>query len=177
MRHVPHSVVVITSALPPTKSDHTYSSCRGMTVSSFTTVALSPVPTVCFNIRAPSSTLAAIQKSGHFLVHILDASPHGVKVADAFTRGLGAAAFDNKAFEVSRERDGMPLLVSTGVSRVLQCRALGGGVVVGDHVIVLGEVLKIQGDVQGEEGEKGYGLVYVNRAYRCVGKDIPVGGD
>jgi flavin reductase (DIM6/NTAB) family NADH-FMN oxidoreductase RutF len=178
MRHVPHSVVVITSVLPLAKPNHAHNfSYRGMTVSSFTTVALSPRPTVCFNIRAPSSTLAAIQTSGRFLVHILDASPLGAKVADAFTRGLGATAFDNKAFEVSRDGDGMPLLTSPGVRRVLQCRALGDGVVVGDHVIIIGEVTKIRGEVQEEESEKGYGLVYANRAYRCVGKDIPVGGD
>src|SRR5579862_7362524 len=59
MRHVPHSVVVVTSALSPAKPNHAHNfSYRGMTVSSFTTVALSPRPTVCFNIRAPSSTLA-----------------------------------------------------------------------------------------------------------------------
>jgi flavin reductase (DIM6/NTAB) family NADH-FMN oxidoreductase RutF len=148
-----------------------------MTVSSFTTVAISPTPTVCFNIRAPSSTLTAIQTSGHFLVHILDATPLGAKVADAFSRGLGATAFDSHAFKVSRERDGMPSLVSPGVRRVLQCKSLGEGVVVGDHVIVLGEVTGIQGEVHEDEGEKGYGLVYVNRAYRCIGTDIPISRD
>ncbi|KAH0562148.1 hypothetical protein GP486_003151 [Trichoglossum hirsutum] len=178
MRHVPHSVVVVTSSLLATKLDHQQRSpYRGMTVSSFTTVALSPTPTVCFNVRAPSSTLTAIRESGRFLVHVLDASPLGAKVADAFTRGLGAAAFDNQAFGVSEGGGGMPLLVSPGVRRVLHCRAFGEGVTVGDHVIVLGEVADIQGEVQGSECEKGYGLVYVDRAYRCVGKDIPILGD
>jgi len=76
-----------------------------MTVSSFTTVTLTPTPYISFNIRKPSSTYTAITttptpnsnpasgsgtQGGDFLVHILSASAEGARIADVLARGNAA---------------------------------------------------------------------------------------
>src|SRR2546421_1775470 len=96
MRSVPHSVVVLTSSTVPAPSATTVSPeasqdpsqhFRGVTLSSFMILTLTPHPIVTFNIRRPSSTLRAILQSRTFLVHMLAATPSGAKVADTFTKG------------------------------------------------------------------------------------------
>ncbi|KAI0095937.1 flavin reductase like domain-containing protein [Daldinia grandis] len=96
MRQIPHPVVVITTlenahsiaelrdrsedqALPPVP--------RAMTVSSFTSLSVDPVPRVTFNVSLPSTTYQALMKCGKFNAHILSSDDHGVRIADLFTRG------------------------------------------------------------------------------------------
>jgi len=93
MRRIPQPVVVITTSSPSsTASDEPLNPCA-MTVSSFTTVTLTPTPYVSFNIRKPSSTYTAITEAastGDFLMHILSASPAGAHIADTLARGNAA---------------------------------------------------------------------------------------
>ncbi|KAI0847215.1 flavin reductase like domain-containing protein [Daldinia vernicosa] len=96
MRQIPHPVVVITTlenahsiselidgskdqVLPPVP--------RAMTVSSFTSLSVDPVPRVTFNVSLPSTTYQALMKCGRFNAHILSSDDHGVRIADLFTRG------------------------------------------------------------------------------------------
>ncbi|KAI1647407.1 flavin reductase like domain-containing protein [Daldinia loculata] len=96
MRQLPHPVVVITTlenahsiaelrdgskdqVLPPVP--------RAMTVSSFTSLSVDPVPRVTFNVSLPSTTYQALMKCGRFNAHILSSDDHGVRIADLFTRG------------------------------------------------------------------------------------------
>lgn len=90
MRRVPHPVAIVTASFP---SQHSSSSegrnARGMTISSFNTVTLSPPhpPIISFNARRPSETLDALRASGRFLVHLLGCSPPATRLARAFARG------------------------------------------------------------------------------------------
>lgn len=96
MRHLPHPVVVITTLentvdisevidtsnrqLPPPVP-------RAMTVSSFTSLSIDPVPRVTFNVTLPSTTYQALVKCRQFNAHILASDDHGARIADLFTRG------------------------------------------------------------------------------------------
>jgi flavin reductase (DIM6/NTAB) family NADH-FMN oxidoreductase RutF len=180
---MPHSVVVATSTAP-SPDRGTPPSFKGMTVSSFTTLTLTPSPIITFNIRKPSQTLTAISTSKQILIHILSATESGARVADAFTKGngVGSDVFLNSAFSVLRRRtDGAaqsldpPLLAAEGITKVLRCELLEGqGLIeVGDHVLVLGKVLGIiEPSTEHESQDERRGLCYLDRAYRKAGSVI-----
>jgi flavin reductase (DIM6/NTAB) family NADH-FMN oxidoreductase RutF len=181
---MPHSVVVATSTTP-SPDDGTTPSFKGMTVSSFTTLTLTPSPIITFNIRRPSQTLTAISKSKQFLIHILSATESAARVADAFTKGngIGSEVFRNPAFSVlRRQSDGRgqwldpPLLAAEGIIQVLRCELLEekGLIEVGDHVLVLGKVRSIiePSTEHMPQGLERRGLCYLDRAYRQVGSVI-----
>lgn len=180
MRHMPHAVVVATSTLP--SSDRgSLPQYKGMTVSSFTTLTLTPVPIVTFNIRRPSQTLDAIRVSSKFCVHILSATREGARVADVFTKGNGTKEagdiWRNNDFAVlkGRGRDDPPLLRAKGITKVLRCEILEdkGLMEVGDHVLVLAKVVGVlQPDVIEGETIEERGLGYLDREYRTAGEVI-----
>ncbi|OJJ05636.1 hypothetical protein ASPVEDRAFT_86978 [Aspergillus versicolor CBS 583.65] len=106
MRQVPYPVAIITSTDPaPSKTHHTEtesnltSQFRGMTVSSFNTVTLTPQPVISFNVRRPSETLHALLSSGRFLVHLLATNPHTAALARDFARGNQNLALGEGEFE------------------------------------------------------------------------------
>ncbi|KAF9892018.1 hypothetical protein FE257_002982 [Aspergillus nanangensis] len=85
MRRVPYPVAIITATDPhDTPVEKAF---RGMTVSSFSTVTLSPEPVISFNVKRPSETLTALQSSGRFLVHLLAPGPATAALARDFSRG------------------------------------------------------------------------------------------
>ncbi|KAH8427964.1 flavin reductase family protein [Aspergillus melleus] len=86
MRRVPYPVAIITST-DPSEPNNPPRAFRGMTVSSFNTVTLRPDPIISFNVRHPSETLAALQSSGRFLVHLLAADQVPASLARDFSRG------------------------------------------------------------------------------------------
>ncbi|KAL1838155.1 hypothetical protein VTJ49DRAFT_2981 [Mycothermus thermophilus] len=104
MRLLTHPVVVCTSTHPgtgnstTTATPHSTSSssssflpshptARAMTMSSFTSLALSPTPLVSFNIAVPSRTLDAVAASKRFNVHVLADDASGARLADWFAGG------------------------------------------------------------------------------------------
>lgn len=146
MRGLSSSVVVLTtSAKAPGGNgaakhspEHNY---RGMTLSSFTSLSLSP-PLITFNIRAPSRTLSALKQSGVFLIHVLEANREGATVADSFTKGNadgvevgetfrprgGSFQVENTFLDLQKNgsitsdnNGGLPKLVGKGIKRVLAC--------------------------------------------------------
>lgn len=183
MRALPHSVVVLTTTTKPflddklfhedsglLKTPHSISTSefRGMTLSSFTTVSLSPEPIISFNIKEPSQTLESLRKSPHFLIHILHQNVTGVQIAIEFTRGNGDSDQLGHVFNthigmarVTRSQTepevSLPHLVRhNGIIRVIRCQVLsendrkadGGGsgfIKVGDHTIVLAKVHEVLG--------------------------------
>ena len=207
MRLVPHPVVVITAATPsPLPSDATShheapleSTFRGMTVSSFNSVALSPTPLVSFNIRLPSATYAAMTESGTFLAHLLVGSTAGAHIANALTKGnngQGEAFRDLAVGERTREAvqifagrgtQGAPLIAGEGVLQALRCRPLPGKEIsVEDHRVLVAEVLGIvsapsaRGRDEEQRGnvlEGSLGLVYGDRRYRAVGPSMSLDAD
>ncbi|EYB34494.1 hypothetical protein FG05_02013 [Fusarium graminearum] len=164
MRLLPHSVVVCTSNQPGDGP-------RAMTMSSFTSLTLTPTPLVTFNIAIPSRTLDAIKASGEFNVHVLSGDERGASVASHFTKGnVGGHAF--QGLDYTQNGDEAPVLKEEGVMFALRCKLLKdapeeGLVRVRDHVIVVGEVVEM---VKVEEAEdENFGLVYADRRYRQVG--------
>ena len=228
---------------------------RAMTASSLTSLSLSPTPCVTFNVRTPSRTLDAVAASGRFNIHVLAATPDGVRLAARFAlensdnhrvghddddhddaddvdhyvfSSVGDTSVDERRNCRDDEHDGRggngdgdeilppppPELRGPGVLYVLRCRLLRGegdggtGLVrvLGDCVIVLGEVLGIsdggvgrpererklltdrsemEGDERGssEDGEDSsseplgrFGLVYADRTYRRLGNILERSG-
>ncbi|KAL2808365.1 flavin reductase like domain-containing protein [Aspergillus granulosus] len=109
MRRVPYPVAIITSTDPTPSSAHTATltanseppstKYRGMTVSSFNTVTLTPQPVISFNVRRPSETLHALLTSGRFLVHLLSPTQETAALARDFARGNQNLALEKSKFE------------------------------------------------------------------------------
>lgn len=181
MRRVPHPVVVITSNIPPYTPFDSY---RGMTVSSFNTVTLTPAPIVSFNVKQPSSTYDAIKASGRFAVHVIHGSNAGAQFAHRFSAGHGKEAFQEA--ELARDKAEAlfsiepplvpalgtpPIIRSENVMFVLNCTLLRESVTVGDHVVVLGKVISHSHGLDTRfKGAWTLGLLYVNRFYRKPGE-------
>lgn len=161
MRRVPYPVAIITSTDPTGPADT--SSFRGMTVSSFNTVTLTPEPVISFNVRRPSETLNALLASGRFLVHLLGPSPATATLARDFSRGnvtlasmlSGHGEFEFGALSAEQGSAGedqrpLPILRRRGSDDdtrldfpfVFECRLHPQKIDVHDHSIVLGTVLR-----------------------------------
>ncbi|KAJ5303353.1 hypothetical protein N7476_010152 [Penicillium atrosanguineum] len=164
MRRVPYPVAIITATDPTGPADT--SSFRGMTVSSFSTVALSPDPVISFNVRRPSETLNALLASGRFLVHLLAPGPDTATLARDFSKGNttlssilnGHGDFEFRALDVeSKAQAGeterpLPILrrrikdskdpQSADFPFVFECTLYPNKIDVHDHSIVLGTVVR-----------------------------------
>ena len=128
LRIVPHPLAVVASradlASKPT----------GLLVSSFNSVTLQPIPFVSFNIRSVSTTLAAIKKSRSFVASIVDQPI----IADAFAQRLP----DSEEVKERVLKSNGELEKGNGGVIWLRCRYVHRrSVEVGDHEIVVGEVL------------------------------------
>lgn len=103
MRRVPYPVAIVTSTEPSLSTSDSEptsaSGFRGMTVSSFNTVTLSPTPVISFNVRRPSETLNALLTSGQFLVHLLATNQQTASLARDFARGNQNLALGEGMFE------------------------------------------------------------------------------
>lgn len=154
---------------------------RAMTMSSFTSLTLSPTPLVSFNIATPSRTLDAIAASREFNIHVLAGDASGAAVADHFARGNADGVFatmEGATYTAGGRggRDAAPLIAGEGILRVLRCTLLREGAMEGlvrvrDHVVVVGEVLGMTAGA----GANKFGLAYADRRYRRVGGVIEPG--
>jgi flavin reductase (DIM6/NTAB) family NADH-FMN oxidoreductase RutF len=128
-----------------------------MTISSFTSVSLpegeGKEPIISFNIKSPSITLDALSTSRWFLIHVLEATAEGARLAGGFTHGGGGREwFDGAALrELEPESEGkipgrgirvveevigkhpvmeadivLPRLEGRGVKMVLKCEVASG---------------------------------------------------
>ena len=193
MRRVPHPITVITSSTPITDHGSPESAFRGMTVSSFNSVAIEPVPLVSFNVRVPSATHSAMTSSadeGVFLAHLLNANPIGAHIANTFAKGSNrdGEAFEELATSVFAREDqvqifagagtrGAPLIAGHGVMQILRCKLVPGKEIdIGDHKVIIAEVLGMvsQSGRKKQGSEKQCGLVYSDQRYRSVGSAIQI---
>ncbi|EED24519.1 hypothetical protein TSTA_078730 [Talaromyces stipitatus ATCC 10500] len=172
MRRIPHPVAIVT-AYSSSSTSTTRPSPRGMTVSSFNTVTLHPKPIITFNVRQPSETLAALQSSGRFLVHLLAPTTTMARLARNFSRGNVNVELDRFEFiefdslkqdSISSSGDNktseriLPRLIrrrnndeakhdtkeEEDFTFILECEYLPDkSVQVYDHMIVLGNVQRI----------------------------------
>lgn len=177
MRRVPYPVAIITATDPSGPEDTT--SFRGMTVSSFSTVTLTPHPVISFNVRRPSETLNALLASGRFLVHLLAPGPATATLARDFSKGnvtlaamlKGHGEFEFAALPTENEEGHpqrpLPILkrrveavaANDGVDFpfVFECTLHPQKIDVHDHSIVLGTVVRAiegSGSVSAQGGDK-----------------------
>ncbi len=150
MRLLPNSVVVCTSTAPAS-SPELDPIPRAMTASSLTSVSLgTPAavpggeqaerPVVSFNIKAPSQTLAAIQATRRFNIHVLSGDAGCAAVAHWFTQpqhSLDGKSGTNAFNSVTRETrctvasvdsgdvEAAPVLQGHAISFVIRCQLLG----------------------------------------------------
>ncbi|KAF9193377.1 hypothetical protein BGZ51_003428 [Haplosporangium sp. Z 767] len=75
LRKVPFPVVVVSTALPQDPSVR-----RGITVSSFTSISLQPIPLIAFCVKLPSKASTLLHESNRFVIQFLssDQIPHSV---------------------------------------------------------------------------------------------------
>jgi flavin reductase (DIM6/NTAB) family NADH-FMN oxidoreductase RutF len=177
MRSVPQPVSIITSTDVSTGTPV----FRGATISSFNTVTIEPSTIVSLNIKRPSSTFDAIESSGHFLVHLLNADQTTSEVAQAFTKGSSTAPFRTlkkisqvRLLEASGQAAmadaGPPLIEDCSSPGRLLCRYLPQKTVqLGDHVVVFGIVDKFTKTLMSLEESDVTCLAYANGQYGCVG--------
>ncbi|KAF8471812.1 flavin reductase like domain-containing protein, partial [Kalaharituber pfeilii] len=81
MRHMIHPVVIITTSVSPSPADW-----RGITLSSFNSLSLTPNPLISFNIRQPSSAAHAMKHRGEFIVHAMLPTPRSSDFAARFAQ-------------------------------------------------------------------------------------------
>ncbi|KAL9132136.1 MAG: hypothetical protein Q9217_000070 [Psora testacea] len=157
MRAVPHALAII-SSIP----NETNSRPKGLLVSSFNSVTISPIPYISFNIKVPSSTFDAIQSSKHFIASVIDDRA----TANAFAK---TAANDSSQWEKMLGLDGK-LKDGHGGVVWMRCKWVERQKIeVADHVIVIGEVLEA-GKYQGRELEIS-AMVHWQGKYRGIGRD------
>ncbi|KAI9573835.1 flavin reductase like domain-containing protein [Boletus coccyginus] len=130
LRETAQSVAVVTARLPdhPSTATATY---HGATLSSFTSIALDPLPLVAFSLRVPSRMASALNShasatsSSHLVINILSAAqPH---LADRFARpDLHPRPFADPRVHWTLSRDGLPVL--SGALGALACCLVGPSV-------------------------------------------------
>jgi len=106
----------------------------GMTVNSFASVSLDP-PLVLWSPARKSARFPAFEAASHFAVHVLSQDQRDL--ADAFSK-TGIEAFDD--IEYTQGIGDVPLL--GGCTSRFEC-SHAAGYDGGDHLIVVGEVLRI----------------------------------
>ncbi|KAK4890734.1 hypothetical protein LTR27_010553 [Elasticomyces elasticus] len=190
-----HPVVIITSRTPAPSGgketvDEMVRHCRAVTVSSFTTVTLDPVPIVTFNLKVPSRTWDAISQSQRLCVHFMAATPSAVAITSLFTRPYERpeepflALADVEARVLLRRSTASPKIKDDKgaiLARMDAALLKDKCVHVGDHVVVFAKVQNIT--LPGEEQktnrfaalkrlEEKAGLAYGRREYRGLGDVI-----
>jgi flavin reductase (DIM6/NTAB) family NADH-FMN oxidoreductase RutF len=122
----------------------------GMTVNSFSSVSLDP-PLVLWSPARRSARFPHFEASSHFAVHVLAADQRSLAEHFARAGGFGDIAF-------SRGIGGAPLIDGSAVRLECLHAAHHDG---GDHLIVVGEVLRI---VENDRPP----LVYYRGGYRTL---------
>lgn len=153
MRRVPSPVVVVTA--------QGQGEARGITIGSFTSVALDP-PLVSFNVGRESRMHEVMESCSQFAVHVL--SEGQVHLAKRFAiPGLtGAEQFEAVAH--TQNDLGTPLL--DGVTARMHCTP-HDAVSAGDHTLYVGLVVDV--DERPDEGA----VLYYHSSYRGVGSELP----
>ncbi|KAF8449358.1 flavin reductase like domain-containing protein [Boletus edulis BED1] len=181
LRESAQSVAVVTAILPDTTASTAY---HGATLSSFSSIALDPLPLVAFSLRVPSRMASALNvhvaspspssPSAHFIINILSAAQP--RLATRFARpDLYPRPFaDTDVHWTPDPQDGLP--VFAGALGALSCRLVGPSVPlarlgVSDSVWDVGT----QGDVP--QASAGSGLaseLFIARVLRVERVPVPV---
>ena len=145
--------VTIVTAVGPRKE------IIGITANSFSSVSLDP-PMVLFSLNLRAYSLAAFLSSHHFAVNVL--SQEQAQLSNQFARALGEKW---EGVDYITWDSGCPILKGALASFECKIRHTYRG---GDHVILVGEVLRIIAEPEGDP------LLFFRGAYRRIApKDEP----
>jgi flavin reductase (DIM6/NTAB) family NADH-FMN oxidoreductase RutF len=144
---------------------------RGLTVSSFTTICLTPSPFICFSTRGTSRAADLINRRQLFTVHILPSTPDAAKIAECFSKSdlaPHAGVHFQNPFELGhwKSKDNWPLPILDGSIGALLCK-MDKSVNVGDHKLWIAQVQ----DVIIDDCD-GMALGYCDRKYRQMGETV-----
>jgi flavin reductase (DIM6/NTAB) family NADH-FMN oxidoreductase RutF len=128
----------------------------GVTANSFNSVSLDP-PLVLFSLHRAAYSLGAFTDGGRFAVNILGADQRELSMRFAKALGDKWSGVEYELWDT-----GAPILKGCLASFECRTRALYDG---GDHVIFLGEVLRLR------TGEVGRPLLYFRGRYRGLEED------
>lgn len=150
LRHFPQPVVLLTGRSHDDKP-------RGIIVSSFTSLSLDP-PRVTFNVKTPSRALSAMQHG--FIAHILTYSPEHIQLAKQFSTNNidDESTLFRGPLWTQNATDAPALKDDASVTKIF-C-ATNQMVQVGDHCIVIGNVLNVIAATSQQPG-----MVYRNRKF------------
>lgn len=152
MRRVPSPVVVVTA-----KGE---TETRGITIGSFTSVALDP-PLVSFNVGRESRMYEVMETCSRFAVNVLgEGQAH---LAKRFAVPGLAASEQFESVPHTRDEHGTPLL--DGVSARLHCTP-HETISAGDKTLYIGLVVQV--DEQPDSGA----VLYYKSGYRGVGREL-----
>jgi flavin reductase (DIM6/NTAB) family NADH-FMN oxidoreductase RutF len=149
LSHFATGITVVTAVAPSGE-------LLGVTANSFNSVSLDP-PLVLFSLHRAAYSLGAFTEGGHFVVNILREDQQDMSVR--FAKALNDK-WNGVEYEVWET--GAPILKNCLAAFECRTRALYDG---GDHVIFLGEVLRLRcaGD--------GRPLLYFRARYRALAED------
>ena len=153
MRRVPSPVVVVTAQGPQ--------EARGITIGSFSSVALDP-PLVSFNVARDSSMFGVMEACERFAVHVLGENQAHFAKQFAVPGLSGPEQFEAVPHE--RDAHGTPIL--EGGSAVFHCRP-HDSILAADHRLYVGRVVEVE-----ERPDQG-AVLYYKSDYRGVGKELP----
>ncbi|KAF9219737.1 hypothetical protein BS17DRAFT_788692 [Gyrodon lividus] len=169
LRETAQSVAVVTSFLPTTESNNSQCSqppnlpaYHGATLSSFSSIALDPLPLVAFSLRVPSRMASALRaradknkalNAAHLVINVLSAAqPH---LAEWFARpDLHPRPFEDSEVQWTLSGDGLPVL--SGALGALSCSLVGTSLPLADlrwlgRELIPAEVAEVQ-QVTGDGG-------------------------
>ena len=190
MRRVPYPVSIITATDPSSTNNNNIPShsFRGMTVSSFNTVTLTPEPVISFNVKRPSETLTALRSSRRFLAHLLAPNKATATLARDFSRGNhNLTILDGKGefeFVGHDSADGglLPMLRRRGATEnsggeedfpfIFECRVNEQEMEVHDHTIVLGTVVRTLVGGSRDDAKRDFCLSYADTRFWGMGRQI-----
>lgn len=153
MRRVPSPVVVVTAQGEEEP--------RGITIGSFTSVALEP-PLVSFNVGRESRMHDVMEGCSRYAVHVLSEQQAALATRFAEPGLTGREQFD--AVPMTRDEHGTPLL--NGASARFHCTP-HSSVPAGDHTLYVGLVVNIE--TPPDQGA----VLYYQSSYRGVGSELP----
>ena len=131
---------------------------HGMTVSSFTSVALEP-PLIIVSLQAESRTHRLVSQSNAFAVTILSAGQQ--EISDCFAGRIPDTADRFADLETETLQSGIPVV--TGGLAYLDCRVMQT-IPVGTNTLFLAEVVSARGSGEGQP------LIYHDRGYHRLAK-------
>ncbi len=149
MRRVPAVVTIVTAAVAQER--------RGITIGSFTSVALEP-PLISFNVGQEGRMHGVLTTASHFAVHLI--SQQQTHLCEHFATPDRTSAEQFSTVRHRLDAYGVPILEDALV--VLRCQR-HGVFEAGDHSIILGRVIEI------DEANDGEPVLYYNRSYRSIG--------